>query len=705
MRLATILMVCGLGVSWVSHGAAAAESQVEQTVVAPARQNATYILSPEKSRMATVTMKGSRHVVLIDNEEGAFLFDQMLQVNGSPFYARGSGIDTRGHLPPVMFSADGKRFAYCGRLGEEIVIVEDGKEFARVPHDATALRYGPLSFSPGGKHFYFARSDGRVRVVVNGQEGPDLAVLAGPVFAIAFSPDDSRWAYAGVPVGKREETVLIVDGKPASYIAGQPVRYEQLAFHNDNKLVCVAKTKDGASLLVDGKPVVTGREIRKVFLAPQGNSLAAIVVKETHPVLWLDGKEIAGAEGVEDVVFSPDGKRYAAYCKRPGHGFPQWIVSDGKKHQEYQSIRDNRDVSGKKHIQFTPDSSKLVYTGHSGNLRFVVINGEEMEPGFQEGTPYVTFSEQGGHIAFSGRGANDTPQQRTIIVDGKKHQASNQFKHDSVTFSPDGTRYYFRVWATGPDKLIVDGNELDGFTVPTVTVQPNVHFSPDNKYLAFVGTRTQGRQNGLFINGQLVQAQEGVYHYRAFTPDSQHFYWLKQHTRSRNLILFLDGKPLVELDFNIAGQLDMLRDSVTMEDNGVLTFIAYDGDLLKRYRITPSADTSVAAMLQPADATASPAPASVGGDAENPFNGTWSSAQHRYGFKIEGNTAVATQTNTRAYAVGDVILRIESVEGKTFRAQHMFRDGKWNAVTGELVNAKTLRIAGGGARWDMTRTD
>jgi WD40 repeat protein len=675
-----------------------ADAKVEVHVVAPAQQNATYIVSPESKRLATVTMKGSRHVVLIDNEEGP-LFDQMLQVNGQPFYRPGGPIDTRGHLPAVVFSSDAKRFAYCGRVGEEAIIVLDGKEFARVPHTATGFRYGPLRFSPGGKHFYYARSDDNVRVVINGQAGPPLAVLAGPVFVIAFSPDDSRWAYAAVPGNKRGETMLIVDGKEAKYVEG-PVVHEQLAFLNDGRFVCVAKAASGATLLVDGKPAVTAKEIRRVFLAPQGNSLAAIIVKETYPVLWLDGKEITDTLGVDDFVFSPDGKRYAAYCKRPGSNSPQWIVSDGKKHQEYQGIRDNRDVSGRKHIQFTSDSSKLVYTVTSGGLHFVVINGEEMEPGFMEGQPYVTLSETGGRVAFAGRAANDAPTQRTVIVDGKKQQVSQQFVYNSVTFSPDGSRYYFRVWATGPDKLIVDGDELAGFTVGRVTAQANVHFSPDNQYLAFVGTKLDGRQNGLFINGQLVQAQDGGYHYRAFTPDSRHFYWLK-HTRADKYVWHLDGKPTVELDRHIVGQLDMIRDTVHMDDDGVLTLIAYDGDVLKRYRITPSDETSVAAMLAAAEQPVAAAPATEAVAAG--FDGAWSSAQHRYGFRIEGQTGKATHTNTRAYAVGGVILRIESVSGNTFRAQHMFRDGKWNAVTGELVNAKTLRLAGGGARWDMTR--
>src|SRR5690606_17738906 len=114
--------------------------------------------------------------ILVDGVAGP-LFDQKLQIDGKAFYDRNSGMSTSGQLPPIVFSADGSRFAYCGRQGEEVVVVVDGKEVARLPNrqHSGLFDQGPLGFSPGGKHFYYAYNDGNsTRLVVNGQAGPEI---------------------------------------------------------------------------------------------------------------------------------------------------------------------------------------------------------------------------------------------------------------------------------------------------------------------------------------------------------------------------------------------------------------------------------------------------------------------------------------------------------------------------------------------------
>jgi hypothetical protein len=84
------------------------------------------------------------------------------------------------------------------------------------------------------------------------------------------------------------------------------------------------------------------------------------------------------------------------------------------------------------------------------------------------------------------------------------------------------------------------------------------------------------------------------------------------------------------------------------------------------------------------------------------FDGVWFSNQWRYGFKIQGKTGIATQSNSPKYAPGDVILRIDSVSGQTFRGSQIYTDGVWRQVTGQLANG-TLRISGPTSSWVMTR--
>jgi len=601
--------------------AAWAQATVEETVVAPVRAGATYVVSPAGARVATVTMQGNRPVVLVDNEPGP-LFDQLLQINGKPFYSHVSGSSATGHQAPVVFSADGKRFAYCGREGEEIVIVVDGKEFARLPNSASALQFGPLRFSPGGQYFYYAHHDGaNLRLVINGQAGPDLAAQGEPPFQIVFSRNDSRWAYVGVPREKRAETVLVMDGMEIKPRAGHALMHEQLIFSNDTKLLGVAKFKDGTSLLVDGRPILTVAEIRRIQIAQQGVSLAAIIIKpgENRPVLWLDGREVPGTDGVEDIIFSPNGKRYAALCKRSGASAAQWIVCDGKPQAEFQSIVPNNPVTGEQNIQFTADSSKLVYIGRNGNQSFAVINGEA-SAGYQSSLR-VTLSAQGAVVGYTGQSETDAPTQRTIVAGDQRHQAPHTMVWNSFIFSPDGSRSAWCVSRVSPNYLFVEGEE-QGFN------NASFLFSPNSQHVAVVGKHETTGKWGLFVDKQLVHEQQrgaAFRNYRAFTPDSRHLYWvttLFQPPNQQKWQLHLDGQPVVE--FTRPQRTEQIAFAATtyfrggdsnfeqmpfawsMDANGVLTFLENTGATIKRFRVTPTKETSIATMLA---AIAAPKPA------------------------------------------------------------------------------------------------
>lgn len=600
---------------------ALAAAKVEETVVGPVRPDATYVVSPAGARLATVTMKGPSHLVIVDGAEGP-LFDQMLQINGQPFYRSGSGISTVGHLPPVVFSADGKRHAYSARRGEEIVVMVDGKEFARLPNTAIVLRNGPLAFSPGGKHFFYVTTDTNAgyRLVMNGQPGP---VLGGAPLAIEFSADDSRYAYIAPRRESRDDRILIVDGKETNLAATRPAAYEQLGFSSDHRPVCVVQTKEGATLFVNGRETAKAREIAKVVTSPAGGRIAALLRRaDRTSVLWLDGKEIAGTEGVDDLIFSPDGQRYAALCKRPGQNFPQWIFSDGKKHQEFQNIVDKQANSTERAILFTPDSSKLVYLGRSGEKFFVVINGEVSERGFISMTPRLILSRHGAHVAYSGQADTDTSQQRTVVLGDKAHSTPGTLRWDSVMYSPDGSRFAWTVNRTSPDHLFLDGVE-QGYN------NANVIFAPNGRHAAIFGRHEKTNKWGVFIDG--TQVHDGQRHgmllnFRAFTPDSRHFFWTSREVRPAQRTawtLHLDGQPVVTFERSNTSRpfaptpyfrggsttFDMIPFVWEMAADGTLTFLEDAGDTIKRFRVTPSPATDVSSLIAAAKAAAEAPPA------------------------------------------------------------------------------------------------
>jgi hypothetical protein len=614
------LLVCALGLQVAIATTAFAAAKVEETVAGPVRPDALYVVSPAGARLATVTMKGPSHLVIVDGVEGP-LFDQMLQINGQPFYRPGSGMNTSGHLPPVVFSSDGKRHAYCARRGEELVVVVDGKEFVRLPNTPIILKNGPLAFSPAGKHLFYLTSDTTTgyRLVIEGKPGP---VLAGPPLAIAFAADDSRHAYVTARPGSRDDQMLIVDGKEVNYAASRPAAYEQLAFSSDHRFVCVVRTKDGAALFVNGKEAAKAREIPKVVASAPGARVAAILKRpDNTSVLWLDGKEVAGSEGADDIVFSSDGKRYAALCKRPGQNFPQWIFSDGRKHQEFQNIVQKQANSTEGAILFTSDSSKLVYLGSSGQKLFPVINGEVSEQGFVSGTAWkLALSEREARVAFTGQADTDTFQQRTIVVDGKAHAAPGTLRWDSLTFSPDGSRVAWFVNRTSPNYLFLDGAE-QGYS------NSSILFAPNGRHAVVFGKHDKTNKWGMFVDDTFVHdgQKDGILlNYRAFTPDSRHLYWTSrqpQQGQRDKWRLHLDGKTVVEFERSTRtavtfaatpyfrgghAMFDAIPFAWEMDETGALTFLEYTGDAIKRFRVTPSNDTDVASMLGAAKAAAPP---------------------------------------------------------------------------------------------------
>jgi hypothetical protein len=85
------------------------------------------------------------------------------------------------------------------------------------------------------------------------------------------------------------------------------------------------------------------------------------------------------------------------------------------------------------------------------------------------------------------------------------------------------------------------------------------------------------------------------------------------------------------------------------------------------------------------------------------FDGVWFSKKYRYGFRIEGDIGIATQSNSSQFAPGDVILRIEPLSETAFRGEHIFTNGLWQPVSGQLVNVRTIKMQGGGFIWHMSR--
>ena len=61
-------------------------------------------------------------------------------------------------------------------------------------------------------------------------------------------------------------------------------------------------------------------------------------------------------------------------------------------------------------------------------------------------------------------------------------------------------------------------------------------------------------------------------------------------------MVYVDGRPSLEMEFN--STLAVTAGTWEMGTDGTLSVIGQSGDSLKRYRITPGADTSIDSLLK-----------------------------------------------------------------------------------------------------------
>lgn len=87
-----------------------------------------------------------------------------------------------------------------------------------------------------------------------------------------------------------------------------------------------------------------------------------------------------------------------------------------------------------------------------------------------------------------------------------------------------------------------------------------------------------------------------------------------------------------------------------------------------------------------------------------PFQGEWKCVEHDFTLRIAGSSATLMQSGVaRSFQIGEPVLSIEEVKGKTLRGRQRFTDGNWYPVTAELVNDNMLRFAADGRQWKLDR--
>jgi Tol biopolymer transport system component len=558
--------------------------KIEPTVVGPATTTYAYAVSPHGAHVATNTHDGSRQVIIYDGVEGP-KFDQI--------YPEGPN-----GAAPVIFSPDGNRFAYCGQMGDQWVVVVDGKILVQSGdsvNGAIGETSCELGFTANSKHVYFTTmvsvkgsNSAAQRFVFDGKAGPPG--VSGPV---AFSPDGDHFAYTWVdPLNQTTHGSFVIDGKPTNDMQSSPQwtadgqhLYTKRPFSS-----AASGTGTAMDILRDGKQIMRV-DNALLYIPPVGDMMVAVVQKTRTPqssFLVIGGQQVPGSEnagqsaGIADVVFSPDGKHYSAlYHTLNGQ---QFAFSDGKKGLNYPRLNGISSAGIGQHVMaFTADSSKLVYIGFNAadNGQFLVINGQESQELFA--VTDTVFSPVGNHVATDGQGL--------VTLDGKILSLANVNPRaataSQMTFSPDGTHFAFRLQTGGTIAVYLDG-VATGYASSSADSNSFV-FSPDSQHFAYFcrpASAVSSNDQGLCLDGKYLPFPPGIFQYSnmTFSPDSKHLFWRGQ-LPPYGYRIFVDGNPAFDGQLNQGSTL-YPKESWQMGADGALTVLTTDANSFKRVRIS-----------------------------------------------------------------------------------------------------------------------
>ncbi len=572
-------------------------AKIEAAVLVNGEPGMQYVLSPRGQHLAAVMLRGSRTVVVHDNVDEPKFEDVVTVANSN---AR------------VIFSEDGEHWAYLAKDGDQYVVMADGKPVARggpwlAPGSQPTV--AKLGFTPGSKHVWFTTHKqpsvrDEFQLFIDGKPGPISHDAIEPL----FSPDGERHTYllATNPLqGERSQT-LIIDGKPAGYLAGN------MQWTADSKSLITSRTVPGVGameVLVDGRPVMRAAGVQ-VQVPPVGPGFMTVVtmpfVNSRRTVFLtvgtqkVPGSDCAGSAGWDVVMFTPDAKHWAARCQDGPTSY--FVMADGKKGQTYNHVGAMAFTGdGRVVYQATMNNKQFVVTGAEESSAYTMlwaesaVNREKLRGG---AAGFMPAAIAGTHVGYFGQTAAQMGRTRTFVLDGKARDVEQPGELEP---SPDGSR-----WAiiTGGQfqGVIVDGTPHTGIVLTADNRTNGWHrvvFSPDSKHIAYGARIDDGTYDrGIAIDGQYLkiggmQDADLV----AFSPDAKHLAWVGYSAGASTLGVYLDGELVIEL----ANQNLSIRNEPAPRwawlPDGTLSFVAQDGDAMKRFRVTPSTSTSLETML------------------------------------------------------------------------------------------------------------
>jgi len=403
----------------------------------------------------------------------------------------------------LVVSPDSRHVAYAVRDAQGMHVELDGRPFRRYDR-VFGLELANAALA------YGAAREGRMFVVFNEREDEvwDDIGRSSPV----ISPDGRRVAYSA---RRGNWWYVIIDG----VVVGGP--YEGLG---------------------PGGVLFSPNSLRYAYVVKQGESWHAVV----------DGVDDRAFPTIAErsLSFSPDSAKVAYVGCLRGHRAGAAFVGEAAtvvngvtgRAWRVDEVTRQSGLSGE--LYFSPDATRLVYTGLQNGASFVVVDDQ------------VHGSYDGLLSGWKTR------------ADGKPPLHHHE-KMGTIAFSPDSRRIAYAAQLGNQAVAVVLPRTQRPFTHDRILNQPPL-FSPDSQHLAY-GVE-QHLEQGVAIDGRVRWAYSGLPPAAwSFSPDSTILAYVAWHGSGRDQSLGCNG-----VDLHLGGGL-VVNSSIIWDDNEHLHCLVGDG--------------------------------------------------------------------------------------------------------------------------------
>jgi WD40 repeat protein len=303
--------------------------------------------------------------------------EEQLLVDGKPLLSssepiNGFYLSARGDIAAVATDRDGKRRLFIN--GKAQAGTEHALHINMVVGGTD--NYRPVVFSADGSRWAVVCGDGDAKwVVVDGKKQIEYKEIRD----LKFTPDGSRCVYGAEVAGASGSAkFLVIDGEEFRVTDFDSDTYKPL-FSQKGGRVAYQTAMPGSvmkrQLYLDGKPLSEVRDVRSFTFSPDGSRYAYFNVSDPlgNAGLVINGEVVAKAGGGGAIVFSDDSQHIATIASPPKGGGAMFCV-DGEflpvpKGMQYPQI-----------LAFTADHRNLLIVGaesgpQTGNTRTYYLNG------------------------------------------------------------------------------------------------------------------------------------------------------------------------------------------------------------------------------------------------------------------------------------------------------------------------------------------